>query len=258
MESERSCSTYWTPEALQSQGNRTHFDRLSAGGERLVQHQHHGLHVGLDLRLTHRSRRRGRGRGYTGRWRRICEKRCQTRFSKRRQGLRLSSTAAAAYVGVESSGDLCSGAGPKGSWAGLRHLRTDQSHVSILVTFLGLLCLSSVSNYTEVVVLNPGSTRQPGIVGNAAGRCTAASPRIVFPAGWLCSDLEMLPGTLSCSEGSSGVRGPSGGHRRTEGGRSSPAPGYLGNTRSQRDKSVFKKCQFQQRFWCEEVRRDPD
>lgn len=94
----------------------------------------------------------------------------------------------------------------------------------------------------------PGSTWQLGIVGTAAGRCTTVSPHIVFPAGWLCSDLklllELLLELLSCSEGSSGVRGPSGGHTRTVGGHSSPALGYLGNTHSQGDDSVFKKCSF--------------
>lgn len=46
----------------------------------------------------------------------------------------------------------------------------------------------------------------------------------VFP------DLKLLSELLSCSGGSSAVRGPSEGRTRTEGGRSSPAPGYLGNT----------------------------
>lgn len=44
------------------------------------------------------------------------------------------------------------------------------------------------------------------------------------------SDLKLLLELLSCSGDLSVVRGPSEGHMRTEGGHSSPAPGYLGNT----------------------------
>lgn len=49
-----------------------------------------------------------------------------------------------------------------------------------------------------------------------------------------------LQESLSCSGGFSVVRGPSEGRMRTEGGRSNPAPGYLGNVGRQREKAIFK------------------
>ena len=58
---------------------------------------------------------------------------------------------------------------------------------------------------------------------------SAVTDRCWLAAGASASYLRLGAEPLSCSGGSSVVRGPSGGRTRTGAGRSSHAPGYLGN-----------------------------
>lgn len=73
---------------------------------------------------------------------------------------------------------------------------------------------------TSTVTAGAGWCGEP-ITGTAGNSCHHTTNTLY---------LNLLLELLSCSGGSSVVRGPSEGHMRTEGGRSSPVPGYLGNT----------------------------
>lgn len=75
---------------------------------------------------------------------------------------------------------------------------------------------------TSTVTAGAGWCGEP-ITGTAGNSCHHTTNTLY---------LNLLLELLSCSGGSSVVRGPSEGHMRTEGGRSSPVPGYLGNTDS--------------------------